>query len=189
MAPVLPVGEPTEITAGSTARWSISSTVYSTGEGWVLSYALVGVATLVWSAGYVTSSGDTRTIVLPADATQYLPDGRYECTRIWTGTGDHAGERYTETLPAITVLPDPAQQVAGDRVAFAERNLGHVETAITARLAGDQPEEYQIGGRSVRRMALAELLRLRRDLQGELWRLRHQGQRRQAVIRFVGVSP
>lgn len=186
MAPVIPTGEPTTITAGSTVKWAVVSGTYPASEGWALSYAVNGASTLLWSAGYVTDDGTTYTVTLPASATATLVAGVHELTRIWTGSGSYAGEVYREALPPVTVVADPSTQGPGDRLAFAEQNLAYVEAAITARLKGDVPQEYQIGGRSVTKMSLADLRSMRRDLRAEVWQLRNPGQAfRSTYVRFT----
>lgn len=186
MAPTIPVGEPTSLVAGSTAKWTLSSGTYPVSEGWALSYAFNGASTLAWSSGYVTDDGSTFTVTLSASVTGKLTPGTYEATRIWTGSGSYAGEVYREPLDPILVVADPAQQGPGDRLAFAEVNLKHVEVAITTRLCGDEPEEYEIGGRSVTKMSLAELKKTRAELRSEVWRLRNPGKPyRQIAVRFT----
>lgn len=186
MAPLLPRIEPTTVTAGSTWTWLLSSGTYPVSEGWTLSYAINGVSRLTWSAAYLAADGETVTI--PATATASIEAGTYELTRIWTGSGTYSGRRDTEACPALQVLHDPATVVAGDRVAFAEANLAAVEAAITARVSGDEPQEYTIGNRSVVKMPLNELLALRAKLRAELWALRNPGQRPAMRVRFTPVG-
>lgn len=185
MAPVTPVGEPLSITAGSTATWTVSSATYPVAEGWALSYAFNGASTLSWSSGYVSNDGSTHTVTLPPAATLPLSPGRYEVTRIWTGSGSYAGQRFDEALPPLTIVADPATQRPGSRLAFAEKNLAAVEAAITARLCGDQPEEYEIGGRSVTKIPIAELRKIRSELAAEVFRLRNPGTMRSTYVRFT----
>ena len=185
MAPILPTIEPTEATAGSTWTWKILSSSYPVAEGWVLSYAVAGLSTLVWSAAWLAADGQTVTI--PAASTSLDP-GRYEITRIWTGAGPYAGQKYTEALPTLAVAPNPSFAAPGDRVRFAEKALAYVEAALLGRYADDMPLEYTIGGRmggrSVRKMDLAELKRARIELQAELRKL--SGRTRRTVrIRFT----
>lgn len=186
MAPILPRVEPTTVTAGSTWTWLLSSGTYPVSEGWTLSYALNGVSRLTWSSAWLAADGETVTI--PATTTATIAAGTYELTRIWTGSGTYAGRRDTEACPALQVLPDPATVVAGERVSFVEANLQAVEAAITARVAGDQPQEYTIGNRSVVKMTLGELLALRAKLRAELWALRNPGQRPALRVRFAPVG-
>lgn len=189
MAPVTPAIEPTVATAGATWTWTLQDPNYPISEGWALSYAINGAGTLTWSGSWVTDDGATFTVAVPAASTAGLPAGRYEVTRIWAGSGTYSGRVDLVGLPSLVVEANPTTAQPGDRIAFAESNLEAVECAIAARLKGDQPEEYSIGGRSVVKMKLIDLYRVRRSLQDELWKLRHPGQTRQRVIRFVAASP
>lgn len=185
MAPILATTEPTTATAGATWTWSVSSSTYTAAEGWALSYAILGTSKLSWDAGYVTTSSETRTVVIPATATAVFAAGRYEVTRIWTGSGTYAGRVDLEPCDPLTVAANPTLAAPGDRISFAEANLAAVEKAITARLAGDQPEEYTIGGRSVRKIDLKQLQAMRGSLSAELWRLRNPGRAfRSTAVRF-----
>jgi hypothetical protein len=189
MAPITPSIEPTAATAGSTWLWTASSSDYPVSEGWALSYAILGSSKLTWVAGYVTNDGVTHTVTIPATVTTLFAAGRYEVTRIWTGSGTYAGKVYSESCPPLTVAADPSIASPGDRVAFAEANLWAVESAITARLAGDQPEEYAIGGRSVTKIPLTELFALRGQLSSELWKLRNPAAgNRTLAVRFSQAS-
>jgi hypothetical protein len=140
-----------------------------------LSYAIAGKSALVWNSGWVTNDGSTFTVIVPFATTGALEAGRYEVTRIWTGSGTYSGVKYFERLDPLTIMPDASTAMPGDRTTFAEINLAYVEAAISARLSGDEPEEYTIGGRSVRKMTLADLKAMRATLQNELFRLRHPG--------------
>ena len=173
MAPTVPSVEPTVAAAGSTWTWTASSTEYPVSEGWVLSYSVAGVDVPTWSTGWISNDGSIHTVTIPYGTTATLRPGRYELSRIWTGASAYSGVRYVEALPPLTVTANPSTVAPGDRVAFAEANLAAVEAALTARYAGDQPEEYSIGGRSVKKMSVADLEKSRGRLQAELWRLRH----------------
>lgn len=186
MSRTLATTPPTTATAGDTWQWTASSPDFPVSEGWTLSYVIAGVSVLTWDASWVTDDGTEYTVEVPSTATAVLSPGRYEVTRVWTGTSTYAGQRFTETEAPLTVLADPGAVAPGDRVAFAETNLAAVQAAITARLAGDQPEEYTIGNRSVKRMSLAELYAMRTKLQDELRALRAPATpRRTIAVRFA----
>lgn len=180
MAPITPTIEPTTATAGATWRWDLSSAVYPAAD-YTLSYAIAGTSLVDWDAAWAVNSSGTWQVTIPAAITATLDAGRYEFTRVWTD----GAVVYLESIPPLTVAPNPLTVAPGDRVAFAEKNLAAVESAITARLAGDQPEEYMIGGRSVKRMSLLDLKRTRRELQDELFRAKYPGQSRRRLIRFT----
>jgi len=180
MAPITPTIEPSSVTAGATWRWDMSSSTYPS-DTYTLSYAIRGRDALVWSAAWAVDTDGVWAVTIPAATTALITAGAYEITRVWT----NGAVVYLEQLPTLTVAPNPLTAAPGDRVAFAEANLAAVEKAITARLAGDQPEEYMIGGRSVKRMTLLDLKKTRRELQDEVFRLRSGGQTRRRLIRFT----
>jgi hypothetical protein len=189
MAPITATIEPTTATAGSTWIWTVESPTYPVSEGWALSYAILGGSKLLWSASYVANDGTTHTVTIPATITAAFTAGRYEVTRIWTGSSTYAGRVEFEACEPLNVAANPSLAAPGDRVAFAEANLAAVEAAITARLAGDQPEEYAIGGRSVTKMKIGELIAIRGKLSSELWKLRNPGVgNRTLAVRFSPAS-
>ena len=189
MAPVTPIIEPVRATSGDTWLWTYSSADYPLTEGWTLSYAIRGLSAPAWDATWAVASSNTTTVTIPSAITVALAPGRYELTRIWTGSGTYAGRRDTEACAPLTVVADPAGAGPGDRQTFAEKGLAAVEAAITARLAGDEPSEYSIGDRSVKRMTLADLYAARARLRLEVWRERHPGQSApSALVRFGAVA-
>lgn len=175
--------------AGSTWTWTVSSAAYPISEGWVLSYRMAGSAVLAWSTSWISNDGTTHTVAIPYTTTAGLTPGRYEFSRVWVGAGTYSGQRFLEALDPLTVQADPTSAAPGERVAFAEAALAAVEAALTARFAGDEPEEYTIGNRSVRKMSLVDLQRTRAQLQTELWRLKNPGVGyRSLAVRFTQPS-
>ena len=59
--------------------------------------------------------------------------------------------------------------------------MGHVETAIRTLAEGGMVQEYTIGGRSLRRYKMAELLQLRSELQQEINMERRKEKMRQGL--------
>jgi hypothetical protein len=167
VAPTVPTTEPTLVTAGDTWRWQHADPTYPAAEGWALSYAINGVDKLAWSASYLSSSGDTHTITIAASATAVLPAGTYELTRIWTGSSGTAGQVFTIRVGNLVVLPNPATAAAGDRQSWEERTLVVVEAVLSGKVTADM-QMYQIGGRTVSKLPLQELLNLRSSLRAAL---------------------
>lgn len=163
LAPTIPETEPTLATAGDTWRWKITDSTYPVAEGFSLSYAVLGASKLTWDAAWVSSSVSTHTVTIPATATADLAAGRYEITRIWTGSAGTAGQVYTTKLAPLTVEPNPATAGAGDRQTWEERHLAVVEAVLSGRIT-DDIAMYQIGGRTVSKLPLQELLTLRSSL-------------------------
>lgn len=175
MAPTTPRGEPTTVTAGDTWTWLKSFRDYVPTEGagtWTLSYAIVGVDKLVWSASWLTTGTGDWTVTIPAASTTGLGAGTYRWTAILTGGGTLAGQRVTPETGVLTVLANPATLKAGDTLSSAAKNLAIVEAKLEGRLTADL-ESYSIGGRSVSSIPIGELYALRARFREELWRERH----------------
>ena len=74
----------------------------------------------------------------------------------------------------------------------AEVDLGHVEAAIRTLAEGGMVQEYAIGGRSLKRYKMGELLQLKAELENEINMERRKEKMRQglgnpglAKVRFV----
>lgn len=185
MAPTVPTIEPETATAGDTWLWTYADGAYQLSEGWTLSYALAGASVLDWDSSWVAASGNVSTITVPATTTADLTPGSYEFSRIWTGSGTYAGRVHSVVLSRLTILPNPQTRAAGEGQTHAERTLAVLEAALEGRLT-DDIESYQIGGRAVSKIPVAELMTLRAKYRLEVWRGRHPGQAYPtAAVRFV----
>ena len=177
MAPVIPQDEPTTVTAGDTWTWTKTVQDYAPTEGsgtWTLSYAIVGVNLLTWSASWVSAGTGSWTITIPASATSNLAEGRYTWTLVLTGGGTLAGRRATPLTGVFSVLANPALAAPGDGQTFAEAQLTVVEAVLAGRITADI-QAYSIGGRSVTSIPFNELYLLRNRLRTEVWRERNPG--------------
>lgn len=175
MAPTIPFGHPTALTAGDTWQWRIAFADYPVSDGYVLSYALVSrsdatQAPLAWDAGYVTDDGAEYTVTIPASVTDDLGAGAYLLTALLT-----LGSTRT-SVPAGTLLvaADPATAAAGDGLTHAEKVLGYIEAVIEGRATADV-ESYQINGRALVRTPMETLLKMRSRLRNAVWRERNPG--------------
>lgn len=78
----------------------------------------------------------------------------------------------------LIVEPSAASSAAGAFQSFEEKELAWVEAAITARNSGTYSPDidaYHIAGRSVSKMSITELMRLRGMLRSVVWRMQHPG--------------
>lgn len=191
MAPDIPDLEPSRLVAGDTWQWTRQDhPEFSIASGWTLSYLILGPVNLTWLPAWITQDGSTWTITIPADKTAVLEtraDGaRYRWSAVMTGSGTYAGWRRVIKQGDFLIFPDPATAGEGDFQSQAERDLDAVNAVLSGRITADI-EEYTIGGRSVRKMALAELLKLRTQLEARVWRQQHPGQIGPAIaFRFAG---
>lgn len=175
MAPPVRQTEPTVLVAGDTWTWSKSLADYPPSEGWTLGYAFRGKSILPDAKVAVTVSGGGYLVtVLPVD-TALLQPGTYQWQSYVTNAG---GERHTVDTGTITVIPQLSQLGAGDAVTHDEIMLGAVEREIQARITGDGSahESYAINGRSLAKIAIEKLLRLRVIYQAKVYRQQNPGQ-------------
>lgn len=138
----IPTIEPTEITAGDTARWTRTvDATFSATLGFSLSYKIIGMeqASDISSTG----SGTLFTVsLLPADTGQWITPGLYPLK----GWISKAGARYPFYDGKLTVFPNPASQDPGEETrSDAKIVLDAILEVIKARAT--RPEaQYQIEG-------------------------------------------
>lgn len=161
-APILTT-EPASIRAGDSLSWLISLPDYPAASGWSLSYALVnadGRITLTSAA-----SGNSHSVTATAATTANYKAGTYtyHC-RVSNGA-----DVVTVAVGTIDVLPDLATMVALDTRTHAAKVLAKIE----AWLENHDPAvaEYEIAGRRMKYIPIAELLKLRdrysREVRGQ----------------------
>ena len=151
-----------------------------------------GTYTLKWYARTNTASegatitgvaeGDGWRITIPASTTANFDAG------LWTwqavATEDTNNTQYTAGRGQFTVKATASYTGtpgAFDDRSRAEIDLGHVETAIRTLAPGGMVQEYSIGGRSLRRYKMTELLELRSTLQNEVAMERRRERIRQGL--------
>ena len=151
-----------------------------------------GTYTLKWYARTNTASegtiitgvaeGDGWRITVPASTTANFDAG------LWTwqavATEDTNNTQYTAGRGQFTVKATAVYSGtpgAFDDRSRAEIDLGHVETAIRTLAQGGMVQEYSIGGRSLRRYKMTELLELRSTLQNEVAMERRREKVRQGL--------
>lgn len=191
MAPITPTGPLTSATAGDSWRWRDADHAdYPQSEGWALKYELVGVDTPLSITPVFQTSGDDENYWLTEVSTSEsaLTAGRYRLIGRFEGSGDFASREETIYNEVLNVLADARTASATDFQTEAEKNLILIDAIIAARLAGDQPESYSVGGRSVQRMSMEELRTLRGQYAGQV-RLERSGQMgRRYLTAFTSVS-
>ena len=162
-----------------------------------------GTYTLKWYARTNTASegatitgvaeGDGWRITIPAATTANFDAG------LWTwqavATEDTNNTQYTAGRGQFTVKATASYTgtpSAFDDRSRAEIDLTYVETAIRTLAQGGMVQEYQIGGRMLKRYKMSELLQLRDSLKNEIAMERKAEKIRQglgnpglAKVRFV----
>lgn len=152
MAAPIPTTEPASITAGDTAKWTLTLQDYPASAGWSLAYTLVN------SAGRIVinaaASGDDHAVVVAASTSAAYAPGVYD----WRAQASKAGEVFTVRTGRINIAP--AWGSATDGRSKARIILEAVEDTIAGR-ATSATAEYEIAGRKLKYIPLPELLQLR----------------------------
>lgn len=157
--------------------------------------------TLTWYARYnhthegatvvgTAQAGGWR-VTIPAATTATFDAGSWT----WQAIATHSTLQFTAGRGQFTVKSTAAytgQPAAYDDRSRAEIDLGFVETAIRTLAEGGMVQEYQIGGRMLKRYKMIELLQLRDSLRNEVAMERKAEKIRQglgnpglAKVRFV----
>jgi hypothetical protein len=113
------------------------------------------------------AEGDGWRITVPSATTAGFDAGNWT----WQAIATLGSVQYTAGRGQFTVKA--TAQYTGTPGAFddrsrAEIDLSYVETAIRTLAQGGMVQEYTIGGRSLKRYKMAELLQLRDDLKNEI---------------------
>lgn len=156
----IPTTEPNIITAGDTITWARNLPDYPASGGWVLNYALRGVAAIDIAA---TADGDNHLVnVGSADSSGYA-DGVYSLQGYVTNGTD----RITILSQTITIKPDLVAATAGyDGRSHVKKTLDAIEAVIEGR-AGKGDQELTIDGTRLVKMTATELLELRSRYKSE----------------------
>ncbi len=161
MAASIPTLEPAIIVAGDTAKWTKSLADYSAADGWALSYTLVNAANrYTFSA---SASGSDFAVTVAAATTVAYVAGLYD----WRSQVSKSGEVFTVGVGQITVQPSFAS--ATDGRSSAKKSLDQV-VAYLADSNNLTAAEYHIAGRMLKRIPVADLLKLKSHLTAEVQR-------------------
>ncbi len=149
-----------------------------------------GTYTMKWYARTnVASEGTTITgtaestgwrITVPAATTANFDAGLWT----WQAIATYSTLQYTAGRGQFTVKATASytgSPGAFDDRSRAEIDLGYVEAAIRTLAQGGMVQEYTIGGRSLRRYKMVELLQLRDDLKNEVTLERKRDKIRQGL--------
>lgn len=160
MAAATPTLEPAVLVAGDTAKWLKTLDDYPA-PTWVLTYTLVSAAQRYTFTA--SASGSSHLVTVAASTTSGWAAGRYD----WRAQVASGAEVYTVGAGSLTIQPSFA--AATDARSSARKALEAVQ-AYLADSNNLQAAEYQIAGRQLKRIALAELIALKTHLQVEVGR-------------------
>lgn len=150
----IPVLEPTAVYAGDTVTWRKALQAYPASEGWQLTYALRGPASINITAA---ADGDLHLIDEDPATTAGWAPGFYS----WTAQVSKSGQKFTVATGSIEIEPNPTNVIAGtDQRPHCKKVLDAIEAVLEGRATRDQ-QEYQIDGLAIKRTPIPELLQLR----------------------------
>lgn len=141
--------EPSAVYAGDTIAWTKSLPDYPASQ-WTLTYALMraGVAYTVTA----TANGDLHEVSVPASTSDDWTPGEYT----WMATVTSGATRHTVESGAITIRANP-QGASHDARSQVKRMLDAINALIEGRATSDV-SSYSIGGRSLTKLSISELL-------------------------------
>lgn len=156
----IPALEPTTVNAGDTWRWTRSLSDYPASAGWVLSYTLINAGAKI--TVNASAFGDDHLVTVSAATTAGYTPGTYD----WRARVSKAGEVFTVSEGRITVRNAYAGSTFDAR-SHARKTLDNIEAVIEGR-ATSATLEYEIAGRRMKYIPVAELLSLRDKYRAEV---------------------
>lgn len=178
MPPIIPDVVPSHFPAGTTVKFTRSLDDFSPADGWSYTIYLNGLTQKFNKAASVLDNIFQIEFV-PADTASLVP-GPYRYAERLVNDGsvdsDLSGETYDITGDelVINIEPNAASSPAGTFNTWEEQTLVIVEAAISGRLTSDI-QAYQIAGRSVSKIPIAELRTIRGELKAAIWRQTNPG--------------
>jgi hypothetical protein len=170
LPPTIPTIEPEIARAGDTWKWTRSFADYPVSEGWALSYSFRGASVLLDADVTIQANVADWSVSVTAAKTAPLIPGTYH----WAAFVTKAGERYTADEGVLVVERNLSTAAAGDALSHAEKMLPIVEAVLSGRVTADI-ENYQINGKLVTKIPIAELKKLRKQYRSEIWSQRNGG--------------
>jgi hypothetical protein len=154
---------------GDSLTWLDASTTDSLGNAvtsatWVLTYAIRGptVLTLTGSA-----SGDGWTTSITAAQSGAFTTGTY----FWQAYATKALERLTLSSGSFKVQDNLSTATSGfDGRTQSKQDLDAVQAAMRAMISGGAVQDYVIGNRQVKKMLMADLIKLEAKLKADVVR-------------------
>lgn len=175
MAPSIPDDVPVLFRAGQTIKFHRWFDEYPPADGWNYTIYFNGATNVFSSAAAVDPAGFLVTMT-PTDLA--VPPGIYRYLERVTNTG--SGEVYTLGEGVVQIEPDLATAPAGAMLSFAENMLAAIEAEIAVRITADV-EDYSVqssslgGGRSVKKIPMVDLQKLRGHYASMVWRQKNPG--------------
>ena len=145
--------EPTSLYAGDTWTWTRDGGAYPA-DTYTLTYYLRNAKSKI--DVNAIADGTMFSVSIPASTTATYRPGRYE----WIARVSGPAGSFTVGSGSMEVLPNLGLGVLQDGRSHARKVLDAIEAVIENRATLDQ-SSYSIGGRSLSRMAVSELISFR----------------------------
>lgn len=165
MTAEVPTNEPRELRVGLTWEWRREDLADYPASTWTLKYWCKKTGTTGANFSITaTADGDAFEVSVAAATTQGYTAGDYT----WVAVVTSGSEAFEVDRGTFVLQPryDAAANV--DDRSHAKTVLDAIEAVIESRASKDQ-EEYQIGGRSLKRTPLADLMRFRSAYRAEVY--------------------
>lgn len=158
---------PTTIYAGDSLDFDTVVAGYSAADGWALTFRLVPQAQGGSPVSISTlANGEAHNANVSASTTASWGAGAYT----WLAYVTKAGERFTVANGRLEIAANPATAAAGlDTRTHARKVLEAIDALIEGRATVDQ-EEISIAGRSLKRIPVPDLIKLRQTYVAEVRR-------------------
>lgn len=162
----IPTTEPAELRAGDTWEWRREDLAEYPAGTWTLTYRFKNAA-----GGFevvASADGAVFAVTVAAATTAGYTAGTYS----WAAQVVNGTTKKTVDSGTLKVLPNLFAGSAGtasDQRTHAKKVLDAIEAVIEGRASLDQ-QEFQIGGRMLKRMPVADLLRFRARYKDEVER-------------------
>lgn len=161
-----PTNEPLELRAGDTWEWRRNDLADYPAGTWTLTYRFKNAA-----GGFevvAAADGTNYSVTVAAATTANYAAGTYTwAAQVVSGTTKKTVD--TGTLKVMANLFAGTATTASDQRTHAKKVLDAVEAVLEGRASLDQ-EEFQIGGRMLKRTPLADLIRFRAIYKAEVER-------------------
>jgi hypothetical protein len=157
MAATIPTIEPYEVTAGDTWKWDKSLADYKPSDTWALTYsfrAKTGTGFNVTASA--NSANDGWNIVVAKSATVGYTAAEYD----WQAYVTKSAERFMVDEGKLIVSVDLNAAATGsttDLRSHSKRMVDAIQAVLEGRVDSDV-ENYSIGGRSITKIAVSELV-------------------------------
>lgn len=164
MAHSIPIVVPATLRAGDTATWRRTLADYPASAGWVLSYVLVKTGAQI-AITAAAAGADHLVSVAPATTAAWAP-GVY----VWQERAALAGAIHTTATGSVEILASFSAATTGlDARSHAQKTLAALEAWIEGHDLA--VAEYDIAGRRMKYIPIADLLTLRdayrREVRGQ----------------------